>query len=77
MSSTAIVVKMMADRYSGATYLHDIWADQDGNEIHLSEPIAWGLLEAREQDMEGGHKPWPCFAPGLVRKLEAFCDSIV
>ena len=77
-------VKMMADRYSGATFLYDVFMDNQTEEelneeltVNMPESLAWGLLEAREQDMEGGHRPWPCFSPTLAEKLETFCDSIV
>lgn len=75
-------VRMMADRYSGATYLADMLSDfasaEDGSvSMEVSEPVAWGLCEAREEDMEGGHRSWPCFAGELASKLDSFCDSVV
>jgi len=52
--------------------------DENGDITYvIPEYLAWGISEAAESDMDGGHSAWPCFAPSLRDKLNSFLDSIV
>lgn len=51
----------------------DEWSQDGDITFDIPEHIAWKINELAEQE---GYA-WPCFAPELVRKLNAFCDSIV
>lgn len=51
----------------------------DAGQNDLSEPEAWLLKDAIENDMMGGHSPFPMLDPHsrLYEKLQGFWSSIV
>jgi hypothetical protein len=59
------------------------WSEALGHfetgENELTEPDAWELAAAFDQDTEGGHSPFPMLDPtsDLYLKLQIFWDSIV
>jgi len=82
-------IDWIGDRYSGApairtafqhspfTDLDIEWDDEGTVTFDVPEHFAWAIQQAAEEDMAGGYSAWPCFAPELRDKLNAFLDSIV
>ena len=80
-------IDWVGDRYSGAACIHGAyqklgvnvgsWDDEGDLTLIMPEHVAWGIQEGAEMDASGGHPTWPCFAPELKAKLDAFLDSIV
>lgn len=81
-------IDWVGDRYSGAPAIFKVWQETETNPerdwsddgdftLVIPEHLAWEIRDAAESDAEGGHSTWPCFAPSLKNKLDAFLDSIV
>ena len=81
-------IDWIGDRYSGAPALYRAWqacetdperdwSDEGDFNLVIPEHVAWEIQSAVDEDMDGGHSAWPCFAPSLRDKLNAFLDSIV
>ena len=82
-------IDWIGDRYSGAPALFRAWQrvetdenrawNDDGDfNLVIPEHVAWDIRQAADEDAQGDYASlWPCFAPSLRDKLNAFLDSIV
>ena len=53
------------------------WSQIGDIKFSIPEHIAWQIAELADQNAEGGHSKFPCFAPELANKMYAFVDNIV
>lgn len=74
-----VSIRWVGDRYAWSGALMDLYCLRDEEDHHVTEPQAWALIEAFEEDMEGGHSPFPCLAPDcpLYAKLMTFWEGVV
>jgi hypothetical protein len=49
------------------------WSDDGDITFNVSENISWDIDYFAKQE----NYTWPCFAPELAAKMQAFCNSIV
>lgn len=79
-------IDWVGDRYSNGDELYSLlqscegkapedadWGDEGDVTFDVPEHVAWAIRDNAES--EDG--TWPCFAPALASKLQAFCDAIV
>lgn len=55
----------------------DYWNEPGDVTFNVPEHKAWEIKELAEENTEGGHSMWPCFAEDLRDKMYEFIDSIV
>lgn len=74
----AKAIAFVGYRYAWACTLQDLGYDTEGKHS-MPEHHAWELAGAFEQDMEGGHSPFPMLATNstLYENLSTLWDSIV
>jgi len=73
----AKAIEFWRGRNSWATKMWEMQWDDEDRVLRMTEPEAWGLHDAIEEDAEGGHSILPGLGGEAREKMLDFYESVV